>query len=110
MGFFRKLVAVLALSSSAVSARRTQHQIKATVRKWSITSEGSAINVNDFGAVSNCVNLTTVDNTDAFQQALNTAATTGETVMVPEGCFSFNGVINVPEGVTLMGSWQTVPR
>jgi hypothetical protein len=102
------LVVSLALLSSGVSARRhgSNHQIKGTIRKT--VHSGSSINVEDFGAYNDCTDFNT-SSTDAFQTALNQAGVTGETVVIPEGCFAFDGSLDVPEGVTLMGSWQTVP-
>ena len=50
------------------------------------------------------------DNTAAFQLALDAAGKTpGSIVDVPRGNYLFAGHINVPTGVTLAGTWQSVP-
>lgn len=69
------------------------------------------VNVIDYGAISGpCTQDNTDDNTDAFQQALDFAndKNVGE-VYVPRGCYRFTGHLNVPRGVTLRGSYDTVP-
>ena len=65
-----------------------------------------AINVLQFGANGNGK----VDNTLAFQAALNYASShkIGE-VDVPSGNFLFQGQIVIPVGVALKGTWQYVP-
>ncbi|MFV2068557.1 MAG: glycosyl hydrolase family 28-related protein [Pirellulales bacterium] len=50
------------------------------------------------------------DDTAAFQRALDAAGETGSaTVCVPRGNYLFLGHLNVPQGVTLAGVWQSVP-
>src|SRR5476651_1874225 len=49
------------------------------------------------------------DDTAAFQKALNTAATQHVSVFAGSGNYLFLGTLNVPEGVTLKGSWESVP-
>jgi hypothetical protein len=50
------------------------------------------------------------DDTAAFQEALNAAADSEtQTVFVPRGNYRFNGSLNVPDGVTLKGIWESVP-
>ncbi len=56
--------------------------------------------VLDFGAVADG----RTDNTRAFQAALNHASAKGLTVTVPVGQYRFDGVLNIPEGVTLKGA------
>ncbi len=56
--------------------------------------------VLDFGAVADGK----TDNTRAFQAALNHASAKGLTVTVPVGQYRFDGVLNIPEGVTLKGA------
>ena len=63
-------------------------------------------NVATFGAVGDG----TTDNTAAFQAALDAAgAAKGGTVRVPTGNYAFNGVLNVPAGVALQGTYVAVP-
>lgn len=59
----------------------------------------SDFDVLDFGAVGDGKK----DNTQAFQSALNKAAETGGIVHVPAGKFRFNGVLEIPRGVSLQG-------
>lgn len=50
------------------------------------------------------------DDTAAFQKALDAAAQAGGgTVHAPRGNYLFAGHLNVPNGVTLAGVWQSVP-
>ncbi len=60
----------------------------------------SDYNVLDFGAVGDGK----IDNTEAFQKALNKAAEKGGIVHVPSGKFRFNGVLIIPPAVVLQGS------
>ena len=59
----------------------------------------SNYDVLEFGAVADGK----TDNTQAFQTALNQAAEKGEIVNVPAGQYRFDGVISIPDGVTLKG-------
>ena len=62
--------------------------------------------VKDFGAVGDGQN----DDTAAFQKALDAAADSDtQTVFAPRGNYRFNGSLNVPNGVTLRGVWESVP-
>lgn len=64
------------------------------------------INVMNFGTVADAA----TDNTAAFQRALDAAGKTGGgTVYAPPGSYLFRGTLNVPEGVTLRGSYGCVP-
>lgn len=65
----------------------------------------SIVSVLDFGAVGD----SKFDNTNAFQSAINSLATTGGIVYVPSGLFAFNGSLNFPKGVSLVGTYQIVP-
>ena len=50
------------------------------------------------------------DDTAAFQKALKAAQeSTSQTVYAPRGNYLFAGHLNVPNGVTLRGLWQSVP-
>jgi hypothetical protein len=59
----------------------------------------SDINVSDFGAAADGK----TDNTQAFQAALDHAAGKGLTISIPAGQYRFDGVLMIPEGVTLKG-------
>lgn len=65
----------------------------------------SPFDVSSFGAKGNGVS----DDTQAFQSALNAAAKTKATVFVPSGNYRFLGHLKVPDGVTLKGTWESVP-
>lgn len=64
-------------------------------------SEKGLMNVLDFGAKGDG----STDDTAAFQSALDKAGITGGTVYAPPGLYRINGVLNIPEGVTLEGTW-----
>ena len=64
----------------------------------------SVVSVSDFGAVPDGV----TDNTAAFQAALGAVAT-GGIVWVPTGQWSFDGSLFFPRGVSLVGTFETVP-
>jgi len=64
------------------------------------------INVKNFGARGDGA----TDETAAFQRALDSVHTAGGgTVYAPSGRYLFRGVLNIPEGVTLRGSFSCVP-
>jgi len=63
-------------------------------------------NVKTFGAAGDAA----TDDTAAFQKAMDAAAKSGSmTVYAPPGKYLFRGVLNVPNGVTLRGSYTCVP-
>ncbi len=65
-----------------------------------------AYNVRDHGAKGDG----RTDDTAAFQQALDAAGKDGSgTVHVPRGIYFFAGHLSVPSGVTLAGTWTSVP-
>lgn len=64
--------------------------------------KAQSINVIEFGAMPD----SKTDNTIQFQKALDAAGIKGETVNVPSGTYLISGSLNVPEGVTLQGTWQ----
>ena len=64
------------------------------------------VSVLDFGAKGDG----RTDDTAAFQRALDAATKTGGgTVHAPRGNYFFAGHLNVANGVTLEGIWQSVP-
>ncbi len=65
-----------------------------------------AVNVLDYGANGNG----TFDNTDSFNKALlDIHSKGGGYVYVPSGNYLFYGQITIPNGVTLIGTYQSVP-
>jgi Pectate lyase superfamily protein len=63
-------------------------------------------NVRNFGARGDAV----ADDTAAFQRALDSVHSAGGgTVYAPPGRYLFRGVLNIPEGATLRGSFGCVP-
>lgn len=46
------------------------------------------------------------DSTDAIQSSLNEVAKTGGVVFLPAGRYRVEGILSVPEGVTLRGEWR----
>jgi hypothetical protein len=68
--------------------------------------ESGAQNVRDFAAAGDGV----TDDTAAFQRALDAVSHAhGGTVYAPPGKYLFKGTLNVPDGVTLRGSYTCVP-
>lgn len=66
----------------------------------------SFLNVKDYGAVGDGQ----TDDTTAFQKALDAAGSSDtQTVFAPRGNYRFNGSLNMPQGVTLKGVWESVP-
>jgi len=62
--------------------------------------------VTDFGAKGDGK----TDDTSAFRKALDEAGKAGGGVVsIPKGNFYFAGHLNVPNGVTLKGIWESVP-
>lgn len=61
-----------------------------------------SLDVTDFGATPDASS----DSTKAFQSALDKAAANGAVVRVPPGQYRFDGVLSIPEGVTLEGTWR----
>lgn len=60
------------------------------------------MNVHDFGAKGDGK----TDCTTSFQSALDKAGETGGIVRVPVGMYRINGVLSIPEGVTVEGDWR----
>jgi len=63
------------------------------------------VDVDAFGAKGDGV----ADDTAAFQSALDSAAKLHTTVIAGSGNYVFKGRLNVPEGVALKGTWESVP-
>jgi Pectate lyase superfamily protein len=70
------------------------------------SSVNSSLNVRTFGAVGDAA----TDDTAAFQRALDAAYKSGGGVVyVPPGRYLFKGILVVPDGVGLRGSFGCVP-
>ena len=67
-------------------------------------NSAAIVNVLDFGAVGDGQ----TDNTEAFQKALDSLKPLGGSVEVPVGQYRFSGNLNIPQGVTLRGPWNSV--
>ncbi|MGV3614758.1 MAG: glycosyl hydrolase family 28-related protein [Fimbriimonas sp.] len=66
----------------------------------------ATLDVKTFGAMGDGA----TDDTKAFQAALTKAGETGGVVTVPAGKFLLKGTLDVPEGVTLEGSFRAPAR
>jgi hypothetical protein len=104
-----KLLTEQPTTNSEASTRQAQMQIVAlfciiiaSVLVYPAWAEDSQINVHDFGAKGDGK----TDDTLAFQKALDQAGEKGGIVLVPSGQYRLDGVISVPEGVTLEGVWR----
>ena len=64
------------------------------------------LNVRDFGARGDAI----TDDTASFQRALDDAGKTGNRVFVPSGRYLIKGRLNVPESVTLAGTFDAPAR
>jgi hypothetical protein len=63
------------------------------------------VSVSAFGAKGDG----TTDDTQAFQKAMNSFGTKGGTVYIPRGTYLLAGSLDVPQAVTLKGSFESVP-
>ena len=79
------------------------------IQGYAVREMANALNVLDFGAVPDCTGVF-VDNTAAFQAALDAASGGGGGVVFsPPGCYAFDGELILTNGITLSGSWKSVP-
>lgn len=68
--------------------------------------QSGAQNVKNFGAIGDAA----TDDTAAFQRALDAVSHAGGgSAYAPPGRYLFRGTINIPDGVTLRGSYTCVP-
>jgi hypothetical protein len=67
--------------------------------------EGDIVSVLDYGARGD----DQIDDTRAFQMALNSFGTKGGTVYAPRGTYLFTGSLDIPQAVTLKGAFESVP-
>ena len=63
------------------------------------------VNVRQFGAKGDG----RTDDTAAFQSAMAALGKAGGTVEAPRGTYLFRGHLSVPDGVAVVGAWQSVP-
>lgn len=70
-----------------------------------LTTGPGYVDVATFGAKGDGRN----DDTSAFQRALDAAAKQNLSVYAGSGNYRFLGRLNVPNGVTLKGTWESVP-
>jgi hypothetical protein len=94
MGSAAGVAGILGTHRAAAAPLRTEEQLarEASVRSFGARGDGSS------------------DDTAAFQRALDsTHASGGGTVYAPPGQYLFRGVLKIPEGVTLRGSFAYVP-
>lgn len=76
------------------------------VQANALLGQTDGLNARDFGARGDGK----ADDTAAFQSALDAAAKRGvATVVAPVGNYLFRGSLTVPVGVSLRGSWESVP-
>ena len=95
----------LAHEASTFSRRVLGAHDLQTVSSTSSTSPfRSVVSVDDFGAKGDGV----TDNTAAFQAAFS-AVSSGGIVFVPSGNWSFDSSLYLPKGVSLVGTFTTVP-
>src|SRR5215204_164147 len=88
--FYKVSVALLWASAGVVTA----------------ATNSDTISVSDFGAKGDGK----TDDTVAFQTAMDTLAKAGGGVVyAPRGNYFFAGHLQVPNGVTLKGVWESVP-
>jgi hypothetical protein len=103
MTLSRYAVPVLLLALSSLSLGSTVAQDK-TANIEPSANDAQRVNVRDFGAVGDGV----TDETEAFQKALDSLGAVGGVVYVPQGQYRFSGSLNVPQGATLRGPWNSV--
>jgi hypothetical protein len=105
----------LAASARTFSPRVVEHadldvSADGVVRGRRLASDGanptlnSIVSVSDFGAVGDGV----TDNTAAFAAAMG-AVSTGGVIWVGSGLYSFDGSVVFAKGVSLVGTFETVP-
>ena len=103
MTLSRYAVPFLLLALSSLSLGSTVAQDK-TANIEPSANDAQRVNVRDFGAVGDGV----TDETEAFQKALDSLGAVGGVVYVPQGQYRFSGSLNVPQGATLRGPWNSV--
>lgn len=92
--------------SFAEAAETTSHDIYSNVSEPAIQAS-ARWNALDFGVIVGDENI---DNTKALQKALDYAGQAGGGVVeLPSGRFRFDGVLSIPAGVTLQGTYRVPP-
>ncbi|MBN2309351.1 MAG: hypothetical protein JXR94_10290 [Candidatus Hydrogenedentes bacterium] len=90
------LLIVMATGAHAAEAPASPPPNAAEATLWTT-------NVREHGAAGDA----NTDDTKAFQAALDAAAPTGGIVFAPAGTYRLGGALNVPQGVTLRGVWES---
>lgn len=112
-GYWRRLILGAALCCACVSSYGYAAVTSADApapqpARVDVDSPACArFNALDFGVVADDES---VDNTAALQRALDAAGAAGGAVVeLPSGRFRFDGVLSVPAGVTLLGTYRVPP-
>lgn len=106
MMLFFVLAAAMMFGVWAFVSGRSRAVAQGAPKEAERTAAVAAWNVRDFGARGDGQ----TDDTAAFQRALDEAGRAGGgTVFAPRGSYRFAGRLNVPVGVTLKGTFESVP-
>ncbi|MDO5309687.1 MAG: glycosyl hydrolase family 28-related protein [Planctomycetia bacterium] len=103
------LIAVAVLLTSNALLAQTQEPTSSALDAESVQICRNAVHINalDYGVVDNDES---VDNTAALQAALDAAGQRhGAVVELPAGRMRFDGVLTIPTGVTLQGTYRVPP-
>ena len=93
------MLGMLKLSASDGIPQMEDGQIEAALESENVVS------VMHFGAKGDGK----TDDTQAFQKALDSFGSRGGTVYAPDASYLIAGTLNIPQGVTLKGSFESVP-
>ena len=93
------MLGMLKLSASDGMPQMEDGQIEAALESENVVS------VMHFGAKGDGK----TDDTQAFQKALDSFGSRGGTVYAPDASYLIAGTLNIPQGVTLKGSFESVP-
>jgi hypothetical protein len=106
--YFLLLLLLLSVKASFISSDVIAQENELVVGETqSLSNNLARWNAVDFGVVADDES---VDNTDALQDALNAAGNAGGGVVeIPSGRFRFDGVLTIPTGVTLQGTYRVPP-
>jgi len=98
------LLLLVALSLSTLSATHPYNIVKNADITPNPESK-DVVSVMDFGAKADGK----TDDTGAIQKAMDSFGKTGGTVYIPNGSYLIAGSLNIPQGITLKGSFESVP-
>lgn len=106
--YFLLLLLLLSVKASFISSDVIAQENELVVGETqSLSNNLARWNAVDFGVVADDES---VDNTDALQDALYAAGNAGGGVVeIPSGRFRFDGVLTIPTGVTLQGTYRVPP-